>query len=117
MRQGTILAIGPKAIDPKEKVLIFFGQEATEALKEYSIIQEIQDSAKLEIKKGDKISFGDQVYTVDYVGNVANQTLQVMQHVTFLFNEVPTEHPLASAIYLSPTKLPEIQLGMKVSYL
>lgn len=33
MKQGTIKAIGPQAIDQKEKMLIFFGDQATEILR------------------------------------------------------------------------------------
>ncbi|MEJ7461781.1 PTS glucitol/sorbitol transporter subunit IIA, partial [Staphylococcus warneri] len=63
MKQGTIKAIGPQAIDQKEKMLIFFGDQATEILREYSVIQSIPDSQDLVVENGDTLIFGDQSYT------------------------------------------------------
>lgn len=115
MKQGTIKAIGPQAIDQKEKMLIFFGDQATEILREYSVIQSIPDSQDLVVENGDTLIFGDQSYTVTHVGPIANQILQTIQHVTFIFDEVPEEQ-LTSAIYLEPFNLPALEVGMKVIY-
>lgn len=116
MKQGTIKEIGPQAIDEKEKMLIFFGEEAGSTLKEYSVIQSLPDSEALIVKKDDQIIFGDQAYSVQYVGAVANQILQTIQHVTFVFGDVPAENQLSSAIYLTPAVLPHLAVDMKVTY-
>ena len=116
MKKGTIKEIGPQAIDSQEKMIIFFGEEATDTLREYSVIQTIPDSQALVVTKGDQITFGDQTYQVQYVGTVANQILQTIQHVTFVFDEEPAEDPLSSAIYLTPTVLPNLEVGMQVTY-
>jgi PTS system glucitol/sorbitol-specific IIA component len=116
MKKGTIKEIGPQAIDSQERMIIFFGEEATDTLREYSVIQTIPDSQALVVKKEDQITFGDQTYQVQYVGTVANQILQTIQHVTFVFDEVPAEEPLSSAIYLTPTVLPNLEVGMQVAY-
>jgi PTS system glucitol/sorbitol-specific IIA component len=115
MKQGTIKEIGPQAIDKNEKMLIFFGDQATEMLREYSVIQALPDSQDIVVKNGNTISFGEQIYTVTHVGPVANQTLQTIQHVTFIFDEAPEEQ-LTSAIYLKPFHLPTLEVGMKVIY-
>ncbi|WP_430610184.1 PTS glucitol/sorbitol transporter subunit IIA [Enterococcus sp. DIV0876] len=116
MKQGTIKEIGAQAIDAKERMLIFFGEEASDALREYSVIQSLPESAEVVVKKDDQILFGDQAYRVQYVGTVANQILQTIQHVTFVFDEVPAENQLSSAIYLTPSVLPTLAVGMKVTY-
>lgn len=116
MKQGIITEIGAKAIDKDEQLLIFFGDKATATLKEYSIIQEIKDAQDLQVNIGDTIYFGDQAYQVTFVGNIANETLQTIQHVTFVFSEVPSENQLSSAIYLTPQRLPKIEVGMKIVY-
>ena len=66
-------------------------------------------------RNGDTLIFGDQSYTVTHVGPIANQILQTIQHVTFIFDEVPEEQ-LTSAIYLEPFNLPTLEVGMKVIY-
>lgn len=58
MKQGIIKAIGPQAIDQKEKMLIFFGDQATEILREYSVIQSIPDSQDLVVENGDTLILG-----------------------------------------------------------
>ena len=58
MKQGTIKAIGPQAIDQKKKMLIFFGDQATEILREYSVIQSIPDSQDLVVENGDTLILG-----------------------------------------------------------
>ena len=115
MKKGTIKEIGPQAIDSPERMIIFFGEEATDTLREYSVIQTIPDSQALVVTKGDQITFGDQTYQVQYVGTVVNQILQTIQHVTFVFDEVPAEDQLSSAIYLTPTVLPKLEVGMQVT--
>lgn len=60
MKKGTIKEIGPQAIDSQERMIIFFGEEATDTLREYSVIQTIPDSQALVVTKGDQITFGDQ---------------------------------------------------------
>ncbi len=52
MKKGTIKEIGPQAIDSQERMIIFFGEEATDTLREYSVIQTIPDSQALVVKKG-----------------------------------------------------------------
>lgn len=115
MQQGKIVAIGEQAIDEKENILIFFGKKVTEGLRPYSIIQEIEHADQIELTVGDKILFGDQEYHVTYVGHLANQNLQSIQHVAFVFSDVPTEK-LSSSVYLTPARLPKITEGMSITY-
>ena len=38
MQKAMIIEIGNKAIDPKEPLLLFFGEGVTEGLREYAVI-------------------------------------------------------------------------------
>lgn len=114
MRQSKILEIGPHAIDKKENILIFFGEHVTAGLRPYSVIQEMS-SEDVELAVGDKILFGEQEYRITYVGNHANKNLQAIQHISFVFSDVPTDK-LSSTVYLTPTEMPEITEGMLITY-
>ena len=52
MKKGTIKEIGPQAIDSQEKNDHLFWEEATDTLREYSVIQTIPDSQALVVTKG-----------------------------------------------------------------
>jgi Phosphotransferase system sorbitol-specific component IIA len=115
MQQGTIVTIGEQAMDPKERMLIFFGEKVTDGLRPHSIIQQLDNPQAIELNVGSTILFGDQEYQVTYVGHLATQNIQTIQHVTFVFSDVPTEK-LSSSVYLTPTKLPTLTEGMKITY-
>ncbi|MFV0557607.1 MAG: PTS glucitol/sorbitol transporter subunit IIA [Enterococcus sp.] len=116
MVKGKIIAIGSKAQNEEEKMLLFFNQSATTTLKEYSVIQEIDDVQGLDLAVGNTIFFGEQEYQIAYVGNTAVKTLQSIAHVTFIFEEPPQENPVVSGVYLTPSQLPEIFVGLEISY-
>ena len=115
MQQGKIVTIGEQAMDPKERMLIFFGEKVTDGLRPHSIIQQLDNPQAIELNVGSTILFGDQEYQVTYVGHLATQNIQTIQHVTFVFSDVPTEK-LSSSVYLTPTKLPTLTEGMKITY-
>ncbi len=115
MHQGKVVTIGQEAIDENEKILIFFGKGVTDGLRPYSIIQEVEQAKDIELAVGGSILFGTQEYQITYVGHLANQNLQTIQHISFVFSEVPTDK-LSSSVYLTPAKLPEITEGMTITY-
>lgn len=116
MQQGIITEIGAQAIDEQEKILIFFGETATSGLREYTIIQKISEPEKIAIAIGDTITFGEQSYQVNHLGNLVLNNLHDIQHVTFIFNEVPAEDVIGNGVYLTPSELPKIEVGMTVTY-
>lgn len=116
MQKATIIEIGNKAIDHKEPLLLFFGEGVTEGLREYAVIQKLEDPKNLNMAVGDKIVFGEETYQVTYVGQFANRNLQEIEHVSFVFSEEPHEGKLGSSIYLTPAKLPNIVPGMTITY-
>ncbi len=115
MQEAKIIRIGAKATDHKEPILLFFGEGVTEGLEEYSIVQKISNPLAIELAVGDKILFGDATYYITYVGPYANQNLQSIEHVSFVFSDEPKEK-MASSVYLTPTKVPTITTGMKITY-
>lgn len=115
MQKAKIVRIGTQAIDHKEPVLLFFGEGVTEGLEEYSVIQKITNPQAIELAVSDKIIFGDETYHVTYVGQFANQNLQTIEHVSFVFSDEPQEK-MASSVYLTPAKVPTIKVGMTVTY-
>lgn len=115
MIQGKIIDIGAQAVS-EEPMLIFFGKTATEVLKKHSVIQEIAKDTTFQLKTGDAITIGKQEYQVTHVGKLANDNLNAIQHVTFIFAEAPAEDSIVNGVYLTPHQVPQIQIGDTISY-
>lgn len=116
MHKAKVIFIGEQAIEHEEPILLFFGESVTEGLKEHSVIQSLQDSATLELAVGDAIIFGDQQYKVTHLGEYANKNLQTIGHASFIFSEEILHEKLTSSIYLSPSNVPNVSLGMEITY-
>src|SRR5699024_12588472 len=67
------------------------------------------------LKTVDYINFVDQDYQITNVRHLVNQNMRTIQHVCFVFSDVPSDK-LSSSIYLTPTKMPEIKKGMMITY-
>lgn len=116
---SQITAIGPSAVMPNDPLIILFDQTATPALKNVAVIQQFAQPklmSKLVLAEGDQIAFDDQNYTVAYVGNVANQNLQTIGHITLLFSPVPASDRLGNGVYLTATTKPTIHVGSQIAY-
>ncbi|MGX7059349.1 PTS glucitol/sorbitol transporter subunit IIA [Vagococcus humatus] len=117
MKQAKIISIGPKAIDSHENILILFGEEVTDTLREFSIIQELDESEKLVLKTGSQIKFNDQTYVVEQVGASANEHLNSIGHISVIFDKSPKEDLLgSSSVYVSPYRLPDLSVGDMITY-
>ncbi|MBO0422845.1 PTS sorbitol transporter subunit IIA [Enterococcus plantarum] len=115
--KAVITEIGSRALDEKEPMIILFGESATEALKEYSVIQKFQEDQSLEVKKGDLLKIDDQEYTIDYVGSFANNNLKSIAHVTLVFADVPKEDAIVNGVYLTPKVFPTLKVGSTIEYI
>lgn len=115
MIQAKVVEIGPQAIT-EEAVLILFDNTATEALKNYSIIQEVSDQPAFDLKEKEKISFDQQEYEITRVGSLANHNLTDIGHVTLVFDDVPEEDAIANGVYLKPKRIPDITEGTIITY-
>lgn len=114
-----ITAIGESAISQKDPLIILFGEQATEELRKVSVIQSaISSEQPVSLKPEGKILFGDQEYTILYVGTLANENLNSIGHVTLNFAQPPEakENRIENGVYLSPFELPELTIGSEITY-
>lgn len=107
-----ITAIGPLVTEFTEAgVLVFFGADAPEELKEFAIIH---NGTKLEgqVSVGDLICLNDECFRVFAVGEVANQNLVALGHFIVKFNgETTPEMP--GDICAEAKPLPKVRVGMR----
>lgn len=116
---STVIAIGNHAIENEDPLVILFDQEATPELQEIAVIQEFSEPAAMKtltLAEGDTITIDDNTYTIAYVGDVANQNLQTIGHITLLFAPLPASDRLGNGVYLTTTVKPAFHVGTKISY-
>ncbi|WP_407893314.1 PTS glucitol/sorbitol transporter subunit IIA [Lacticaseibacillus sp. N501-2] len=116
---STVTAIGTHALDPADPLVILFGESATAALRDVAVIQQFADpnaQATLTIAVGDQVAIGDVAYTVERVGELANQNLQTIGHVSLIFDRIP-DQPMENALYLKPQVKPQLQVGSTITYI
>lgn len=118
MKKAIIKQIGEQAVDPKDRMIILFNEEATSELKKVAVIQEFSDNSEtIELKKNGVISIDDKDYEIREVGCLATKQLNTIGHITMMFDEVPeASDVLSSAVYLSPTSMPSLSEGTIITY-
>ncbi|RCK75053.1 MAG: PTS system, glucitol/sorbitol-specific IIA component [Anaerolineae bacterium] len=95
-------------------VLVFFGQNAPDELREFSILH---DGGTLveDITVGDQFCLEDECFTILAVGEVANQNLKALGHFIIKFNgEHKPEMPGDICAEVRP--LPPIRVGDYFSF-
>lgn len=109
--------IGPLALAfEDEKVVILFGLEAPDELKEISVIHDVKTKDSEEpIQKNGKLIIDDQEYSVQAVGTAANDNLKELGHISIYFSE-PTDEVLPGAIFVSPSVYPKVSEGSKIKF-
>lgn len=113
MTVTEITQIGKNAIND-ENLLVLFGEAITPDLLDVSIVQGKNDGGAIALKKGGQLIFGDQAYEVVGVGPLANENLNEIGHATVFFQEEVGMIP--NGIYVTPAKLPNLEVGMKIIY-
>lgn len=113
MTATEITQIGENAVDD-EKILVLFGQTITSDLLDVSIVQKALNEDPIALKEGGQLIFGDQTYQVNSVGPLANQNLNEIGHATIFFQKEVGAVP--NAIYVTPEKLPALEVGMKIIF-
>ncbi|MGP6138706.1 MULTISPECIES: PTS glucitol/sorbitol transporter subunit IIA [unclassified Jeotgalibaca] len=115
--KSKVMHIGKDAISTNERILVLFGENATEAIRDVSILQAFEEEVSAFVFHiNDEVHFGDQIYTVSYVGENVGANLVELGHVTFVFDEFDPEHFIETSVYLTPHQLPKIELGMMIQY-
>ena len=107
---AKVTDIGPLVSDFIDAgILVFFGSDAPEELREFSIIHD--GKTLLEpISAGDVIHLDEARFKVLAVGDVANNNLSALGHIIVKFNgqEAPE---MPGDICTETGKLPEIRVG------
>lgn len=116
--KSKVVHIGPNAIDEKEPILVLFGEDATPAIKNVSVLQKFEkDTDFFDLKSGDQLSFGGQIYDIQHVGQNVNANLHSIGHITLIFKEFNQERYLETSVYLHPYNVPAITKGMQIEYI
>ena len=115
--KSTILQIGKDAISENEPILILFGENATEPIRDVSVLQGFEgDVSEFVFHVGDAVHFGEQVYQVSHVGENVGMNLKELGHVTFVFDAFDPEHFIETSVCLIPHTFPTLELGMTIQY-
>lgn len=113
---ATVQAIGPQAIDPKEPILVFFDETATESIQQIAVIQKFTAPVQgLALEAGSHIKIDEQDFTIKFVGDLVAANLTSIGHAALYFMDVPAK-PMDNGIYLEPTTMPAIQVGSVITY-
>lgn len=116
---SKVTAIGANALDPTDPLVILFGESATAALRDVAVIQQFDDpkaQVALTIAVGDQVVIDGQTYAVKRVGQLANQNLQTIGHVSLIFDQIP-DQPMENALYLEPKVKPQLAVGSTITYI
>ncbi|WP_318765903.1 PTS glucitol/sorbitol transporter subunit IIA [Lactiplantibacillus carotarum] len=113
---ATVSAIGSNAIDPKEPILVFFDETATESIQSIAVIQKFDAPVgSLSLTRGSQLSIDDQHFTVAFAGDLVAANLTSIGHATLYFSAVP-DKPMENGIYLTPTTMPTVHVGSVITY-
>jgi len=90
-------------------VLVFFGQNAPEELREFAILHD-GETLNEDIVVGDQFCIANECFTILAIGEVANQNLKALGHFVIKFNgEHKPEMPGDICAEVRP--LPPIRVG------
>lgn len=117
MYKSIVKEIGALALAfEEEKIVILFGPQAPQELKEVAVIHESQeDSSEEPIKKGGILQIDDQQFTIRAVGSAANNNLKELGHISIYFSE-PPEQVLPGAVFASPYVLPQFKNSSVIEF-
>lgn len=95
----------------EDKILILFGEDAPEALEDYSVVhQPLTSPEKPPFELGKTLRLGDGEYRIVGVGDRANEQFCRIGHVCFYFSW-ERKDLLPGAVQLYPEKLPNLKVG------
>jgi glucitol/sorbitol PTS system EIIA component len=111
--ENTINSIGPLATTfLEEKMIILFGEGAPKELAEFCYgieVVGVEDS----IKPGQKLIINDESFEITSVGDIVEQNLTSMGHITLRFDgSINAELP--GTLYMEDKDLPIFEIGTKL---
>ncbi|NLH35084.1 MAG: PTS glucitol/sorbitol transporter subunit IIA [Lactococcus chungangensis] len=101
------------ALFADDKMLILFGDNAPEGLKEYAY-QIIINRAKEEITTEMILAIGKTDFKITAVGNLVTKNLNQLGHITMKFTGETTAE-LPGTLYLEGKEIPIITVGTKIT--
>ncbi|GMA50864.1 PTS sorbitol transporter subunit IIA [Alicyclobacillus contaminans] len=111
MWKSVVTHIGAMALEfVDDKVLVFFGPAAPDALRDVSIIHESAEPFSGSLCVGDKLVVDGQDYEISKVGTQAQGNLQELGHISVYFTDAPDDI-LPGSIYVTPHRVPQVKLG------
>ncbi|MGM0878794.1 MAG: PTS glucitol/sorbitol transporter subunit IIA [Bacillota bacterium] len=117
MYKSIVREVGELALSFEEdKIMILFGPQAPQELKEIVVIHEVEeDSSEEPIKEGGTIQIDDQQFTITAVGSAANKNLKELGHISVYFTE-PLEEVLPGSVFASPHAFPQFKNGSVIEF-
>ncbi|WP_297817232.1 PTS glucitol/sorbitol transporter subunit IIA [uncultured Lactobacillus sp.] len=121
--KAKILEVGKQAIDPRENIIIMFGDNATDELKNVSVIQKFDTDHSLDnfvFEKGDQIKINSRFYEAIGVGSLVTTDMKDMGHATLVFIDQTPQKLMKNAIYLQKMdeeKIPNFVSGDEIEYI
>lgn len=111
MVKTKVVSIGKDAYFEGYPLLVIFGKNCPDELKDICIVHEYMDKPNAEmIKVGGKILIGGNEYTVEKIGgDAANENLYNLGHMTINFS--PDLDLMPGSILVSPCVVPDIKQG------
>jgi PTS system glucitol/sorbitol-specific IIA component len=99
-------------------VLIMFNPNAPQELKDVAVLHEKQSDELDVLHEGGTISFGEQVFQIDFVGKEANKNFNNLGHLSVYFNNTDEDmDKLPGSIFVSSQEfsVPDIQNNQIIS--
>jgi len=119
MFQTKIIEIGPLVQEfQEEDLVILFGTSAPPELKEISVIHEIEKGEPEEIlAEGGTLEFGNKVYKIEKVGDLANKNFEELGHLSIYFKDDTSAELLPGAILVTPGEYPELNVHDVIKFI
>lgn len=112
--ETEIIAVGPEAeLFKDEKMVILFGKDAPDTLKDYCYSIKI-NSVEGSITTDSTLTMGDTSYEVTAVGEVVQKNLEDLGHITIKFDG-STSAELPGTLYVEEKEIPELTIGTHIS--
>lgn len=119
MYKTIITEIGESAISEKDPLIILFGEKATSELRRVSVVHSPEkQNETIDLASVTKVSFDGEEYTVNGVGELANDNFNTIGHITLRFNDnlSTDEMRIENAVYLSPGNVPNLKKGTEITF-
>lgn len=110
--ENEIIGAGKEVCAFGEEMMIFFGDQAPDTLKDYCYsIPTAKTSAA--VKAGQFFSIDDVLFQIKYVGELAEKNLNELGHLTVSFTDTEDAR-LPGTIVVEKKRLPLVRIGSRI---